>query len=190
MPNDFFKAGEAVTAEKMNSLLRQDMLEYGEGESSNDNFKILTKKSVNDKFKSVNSKINAVTNCENKLHSCEVEGNKMDNPVSITLDLPAADESTNNKFIAFIYYGAEKREDKTEKGLRLLRAVMVYSSKGETTWHIGDASTHSWGAFSYLDTACGWMRFSIDNGKLTLTAKTFDDFETACKYYIQGWQLL
>lgn len=50
MPKNAFKAGEALTAEKMNTLLQEDRLVYGSEESGNDYVSIMTKKAVEDKL--------------------------------------------------------------------------------------------------------------------------------------------
>lgn len=50
MQQNDFKAGEALTAERMNTLLRKDRLVYGQGESSEGYAPILTKKAVEDKL--------------------------------------------------------------------------------------------------------------------------------------------
>lgn len=191
MPKNSFSVGEALTAEKMNTLLQEDRLVFGTHESGQNYSKIMTADAVSEKLDEVREKVYRITSSRNLIDSAEADGDKNKDEI-IEIELPPADEETNNRYMAFLYYGVDAGGKQTNKGVQMLRAIMAYSERGSDVWQICDDEKHSWTLYCLTDTACGWVQSYVEENKLKIELHTYDDYDTTGqeKYFVQGWQLI
>ena len=205
MPKNAFKAGEALTAEKMNTLLQDDRLVYGSEESRNDYVSIMTKKAVEDALsekytvdagaigtaglangavatdKILNAAINeskiadgAVTTnkivdgaiTENKISCLGIDNNFIDSGEfsgTKNISLPSnVSGKFKNKFMLFLYYGVDNKDEKSPHGVHLLRTYFFYYNAESAKWIAADPEWHSWSAYGSNDNSHGSAKVSVD----------------------------
>ncbi len=119
----------------------------------------------------------------------------------LSINLPQAEIGYENKFMAFLYYGIDKAEEESVKGVHLLRSFLVYSDKSSTEWRLADDAVHSWAVNYVLDSARGYVKPEIvesydKSNRLKLNLKTFSSLYDGIligvynsQFFVQGWQI-